>query len=116
MPDPEKAIYGKAASQYLEKSGLQKTVAGKLLVVATVPQVTTYLLSGEVDAGFVNRTDVMDLGEAIGGYLEIDPTQYAPIAIGAERLAEAKNPAGARAFAAFLAGDAARALAVKYGL
>jgi len=116
MPDPEKAIYGKAAAQYLEKSGLQKDVAGKLLVVATVPQVTTYLLSGEVDAGFVNRTDVMDLGEAIGGYLEVDPSLYAPIAIGAERLAEAKNPGDAKAFADFLASDAARAIAKKHGL
>lgn len=116
MPDPQKAVYGKAASEYLEKAGLTGAVAGKLLVVATVPQVTTYLLSGEVDAGFVNRTDVLDLGASIGGFLEVDPALYAPIRIVAESLAEAKNPEGAKAFAAFLATDAAKAIAVTHGM
>jgi len=116
MPDPQKAIYGKAATQYLEKSGLQKAVADKLLVVATVPQVTTYLLSGEVDAGFVNRTDVMDLGPAIGGYLEIDASLYDPIEIVAEQLVAAKNAAGAKAFATFLASEGARDIAKKHGM
>uniref|UniRef100_I2Q6S4 Molybdenum ABC transporter, periplasmic molybdate-binding protein n=1 Tax=Desulfovibrio sp. U5L TaxID=596152 RepID=I2Q6S4_9BACT len=116
MPDPQKAIYGKAAREYLDKTGLAKAVDGKLLVVATVPQVTTYLLSGEVDAGFVNRTDVMDLGPAIGGYLEVDPSLYAPIRIVAETLVEAKNPEAAKAFAAFLATDPAKAIAKKHGL
>lgn len=116
MPDPQKAIYGKAASEYLEASGLAKAVAGKLLVVGTVPQVTTYLLSGEVDAGFVNRTDVIDLGPSIGGYLEVDPSLYAPISIVAERLAGAKNADAAKAFADFVVSDAARAIAAKHGM
>jgi molybdate transport system substrate-binding protein len=116
MPDPQKAIYGKAASEYLEKSGLKAAVADKLLVVATVPQVTMYLLSGEVDAGFVNRTDVIDLGPAIGGYLEVDPSLYAPIAIVAERLTEAKNADGAKAFTDFATSDAAKAIAKKHGM
>ncbi|OLN25299.1 Molybdenum ABC transporter, periplasmic molybdenum-binding protein ModA [Desulfovibrio sp. DV] len=116
MPDPAKAIYGKAASQYLEKSGLDKVVAGKLLVVATVPQVTAYLQSGEVDAGFVNRTDVLDAGASIGGFLEIDPSQYAPIEIVAVSLGGAKNTAGAKAFAAFLTSPEARGIIGRHGL
>ena len=116
MPDPQKAIYGKAASEYLERSGLAKAVAEKLLVVATVPQVTTYLLSGEVDAGFVNRTDVIDLGASIGGYLEVDQSLYAPISIVAEQVAGTKNAAAAKAFTAFIASDAAKAVAVKHGM
>lgn len=116
MPDPQKAIYGKAATQYLEKADLAKAVADKLLVVATVPQVTTYVVSGEVDAGFVNRTDVMNLGEAIGGYLEIDPALYAPIEIVAQPLADAPHAQAAAKFAAFLATDEAKAIAVKNGM
>jgi molybdate transport system substrate-binding protein len=116
MPDPQKAIYGKAAAQYLEKAGLAKAVADKLLVVATVPQVTTYLISGEVDAGFVNRTDVMDLGVAIGGYLEVDPSLYAPIDIVAKRLSGAKNADGARAFGDFIGSEPAKAIAAKHGM
>ncbi|HCR11960.1 MAG TPA: molybdate ABC transporter substrate-binding protein [Solidesulfovibrio sp.] len=116
MPDPQKAIYGKAASQFLEKSGLAKQVADKLLVVATVPQVTTYILSGEVDAGFVNRTDVMGLGDKIGGYLEVDPSLYAPIEIVAGNLAGAPNAATAKKFAAFLASKPAKDIAAAHGM
>lgn len=116
MPDPKKAIYGRAASQFLEKTGLAKTVEDKLLVVGTVPQVTTYVLSGEVDAGFVNRTDILNVADKIGGYLEVDPSLYAPILIVAESLDGAKNPAGAKAFSAFLATDAAKAIAKKHGM
>ncbi|MHC1789432.1 molybdate ABC transporter substrate-binding protein [Solidesulfovibrio sp.] len=116
MPDPARAIYGKAAARYLERTGLEKAVAGKLLVVATVPQVTTYLQSGEVDAGFVNRTDVMDAGESIGGYIEIDQSLYDPIEIVAVAVAGAKNAAAAKAFATFLAGPEARDIARRHGL
>jgi molybdate transport system substrate-binding protein len=116
MPDPSKAIYGKAASQYLQKAGLEQAVAGKLLVVATVPQVTAYLQSGEVDAGFVNRTDVMGLGEAIGGFLEIDPKLYDPIELAALVLADSGNKAGAAAFASFLATAEAKEILKKHGL
>ncbi len=116
MPDPDKAVYGKAGVQYLKAAGLEAAVADKLLVVATVPQVTTYVLSGEVDAGLVNRTDVMDLGEAIGGYLEVDPSLYAPIVIGAGTLAGARDAGAAKSFAAFLATDAAKAVAARHGM
>lgn len=116
MPDPKKAIYGRAASQFLENTGLKAKVGDKMLVVATVPQVTTYLISGEVDAGFANRTDVMDLGPAIGGYLEVDPKKYAPIVIVAGRLADAKNAASAKAFTDFLTTDVAKAIAEKHGM
>jgi molybdate transport system substrate-binding protein len=116
MPDPAKAIYGKAAAQYLKRSGLDTAVAAKLLVVGTVPQVTAYLQSGEVDAGFVNRTDVLDAGEAIGGFLEIDPALYDPIEIVAVGIAGSGNTTGAKAFAAFLAGPEARGILKRHGL
>lgn len=116
MPDPKKAIYGRAASQFLKSAGLTQKVADKLLVVATVPQVTTYIVSGEVDAGFVNLTDVMGLGNSIGGFLKVDQPQYAPIVIVAETLSEAPNAATAKKFSAFLATPAAKAIAQKHGM
>ena len=116
MPDPKKAIYGRAGSEFLEKAGLTAAVKDKLLVVATVPQVTTYLLSGEVDAGFVNRTDVLDLGDKIGGYLEVDQSLYTPIVIGAGLLSTAKNPDNAKAFTAFLGSEKAKAVAKRHGM
>jgi molybdate transport system substrate-binding protein len=116
MPDPKKAIYGRAGSQFLESAGLNAAVKDKLFVVATVPQVTTYVLSGEVDAGLTNRTDVRNLGDKIGGFMEVDQKYYKPIVIGAGVLTGAKNAADAKAFATFLGTDAAKAVAKQHGM
>lgn len=116
MPDPEKAIYGKAGSQFLEAAKLSAAVKDKLLVVATVPQVTTYVLSGEVDAGLTNRTDVMNLGDKIGGFMEVDQQYYKPIVIGGGALVGARDAVQAKAFTTFLGSDAAKAIAKKHGM
>lgn len=116
MPDPKKAIYGKAGSQFLESAKLAAAVKDKLLIVATVPQVTTYVLSGEVDAGLTNRTDVLNLGDKIGGFMEVDQKYYKPIVIGGGALAGAKNATEAKAFTTFLGSAPAKAIAKKHGM
>jgi len=52
MPDSHKAIYGYAANEYLHNAGLWTPLKEKLLIVGTVPQVSAYIVSGEVDVGF----------------------------------------------------------------
>jgi molybdate transport system substrate-binding protein len=116
MPDPVKAIYGKAGTEFLDAAGLAAATKDKLLVVATVPQVTTYVISGEVDAGLTNRTDVMNLGDKIGGFVEVDQKYYTPIVIGAGVLDGAKNAVEAKAFATFLGTDAAKAVTKQHGM
>ena len=59
MPDPKAAIYGRAASAFLKSSGIGEKLGERLAVVSTVPQVFSYLASGEMDAGFVNRVMVL---------------------------------------------------------
>jgi len=116
MPDRAKAIYGKAGQEFLAASGLAQAVASKLLVVGTVPQVSTYLLSGEVDAGLVNLTDVLAIKERIGGYLLIDPKLYNPIRIVVGVLKTAPRAGQAQRFLAFLASPAARRIMEAHGL
>jgi molybdate transport system substrate-binding protein len=116
MPDQAKAIYGKAGREFLANAGLAAAVADKLLVVGTVPQVSTYLLSGEVDAGLVNLTDALAIKNRIGGYLEIDPRLYSPIRIVIGLLAKAPQADEARRFLEFLAGSAARKVVATHGL
>jgi len=116
MPDPQKAIYGKAASEFLEKTGLADKVKDKLLVVGTVPQVTAYLVSGEVDAGFVNVTDAKGVADKIGGMLPVDQSLYSPILIVAGVLTETKDKPEVKAFTAFLASEDAKKLAASHGL
>jgi len=115
MPDPAKAIYGVAGKEALSRAGLAEKLGGKLVVVATVPQVTTYVITGEVDAGLTNLTDVMGLGEKIGGYLKVDQGLYAPISIGAGVLEGSQSPEAA-AFVTFLGSAQGRELARKHGL
>jgi molybdate transport system substrate-binding protein len=116
MPDRKKAVYGKAGQEFLIRSGLAKAVRDKLLIVGTVPQVSTYLLSGEVDAGLLNLTDTLAIKGHIGGYLEIDPKLYDPIRIVVGLLDTAPQPAQARRFLKFLASPAARRIVAAHGL
>ena len=116
MPDPKKAIYGKAATQYLKNSGLEAKVGGKLLTVGTVPQVSSYLIAGEIDAGFINLTDALGIREKIGGYIEADQKLYTPIHIVCAVVAGHEGDKSVAAFSAFLKTAEARAILEASGL
>jgi molybdate transport system substrate-binding protein len=116
VPDPKKAIYGRAGMQCVKNSGLLPALKDKLLVVGTVPQVSTYLVSGEVDAGFLNITDAQALGEKIGGLMKVDPKLYTPLVIMVARLTDAPKPDQAARFLEFVASPAGRKIAVAHGL
>lgn len=116
MPDPQRAIYGKAAAEYLRNSGQNEVLKDKLVTVGTVPQVFAYLSTGEVDAGFMNLTQAMAVGDKIGGYRIIDNTLHSPIAIVCIQLENAPKPQAARDFAEFLRSEPARAIITDHGL
>lgn len=115
MPDGAKAIYGIAGQEALRHAGLTDALKDKLLVVATVPQVMTYVVTGEVDAGLANLTDTLGQAGQIGGYFVVDQTLYSPISIGAGVLTGQQTPE-ATAFLGFLASPQGRELAHKHGL
>ncbi|MDR2422347.1 MAG: substrate-binding domain-containing protein, partial [Deltaproteobacteria bacterium] len=78
QPDPKGAIYGRAAAAFLKSSGLGERLGDKVMAVESAPQVISYVIAGEVDAGFVNRAVLKAAGDKIGGSLEI-PDGYPPI-------------------------------------
>lgn len=116
IAEPKKAIYGKAAMEYLERSGQHAVLKDKVLIVGTVPQVFTYLSTGEVDAGFLNLTQVLTVKEQLGGYRELDAALYAPIAITCFQLKTAPNSAAATDFARFLGSEKAKSILAAHGL
>lgn len=116
LPDPKKAIYGKAAMQYLQHTGLTERVEKRLLVVGTVPQVSSYLIAGEIDAGFINLTDALAVRDKIGGYFEADPAAYTPIHIVCAVVAGHENDPETKAFIAFLKTPEAAAILKAAGL
>ena len=116
LPDPKKAIYGRAATEFMERSGLAQGLAGKLLPVGTVPQVSAYVVSGEVDLGFINLTDGLAIKDKAAAVIPLDESLFDPIRIVADSLKTSPNPAAAAEFGAFLATPAAREIVAAQGL
>lgn len=116
LPDRSKAVYGKAATTCLQRLGLAQPLADKLLEVATVPQVSTYVATGEVDAGFINLTEALALGERVGAQLEAPASCYDPIELSVGVLKGRGDSAAARAFIDYLATPAARSVLQRHGL
>ncbi|MBK1722030.1 molybdate ABC transporter substrate-binding protein [Thiocystis violacea] len=116
LPDPKKAIYGRAATQFLERSGLMPQVREKLMTVATVPQVSAYLIAGTVDAGFINITDALGIQDKIAGFEELPSALYDPPIIALAYPTARPASEAATAFAEFLGTQKAKAIFAKYGL
>lgn len=114
-PDPKAAIYGRAAAAYLKTTGLGDKIGAKASQVSTVPQVFSYLASGEMDAGFVNRVVVRAGGAKIGGSMEI-PSGYPAINMVAATVAGQENDADVNAFLKFLDTAKARQILKKHGV
>ena len=112
LPDAEKAIYGLAASEWMKSRNLAESLQGKLITAATVPQVTSYLVAGEVDAGFINVTDAIGVADKIGGYRLLEDG-YTPIRIVVGTVKGHENDPGLREFLEFLRSE--RALEVLRG-
>ncbi len=115
IPDLKKAIYGSAGDEFLINAGYKESLNEKLIVLQTVPQVSAYLVSGDVDAGFINKTDFIGIQDKVGAGLEIDQKLYSPINIICVTL-KGKESAESAAFLEFLRGDAAKALFKAQGL
>lgn len=110
------AVYGRMAEAALRKAKLYATLKPKLIRGATVPQIGAYLVTREIDAGFINLSEALALGQRIGAYREVDRTLYPPIRIvvGVAE-GEAGKPA-VRAFLPYLQGAKAHAVLPHYGL
>ncbi|MGN1209666.1 MAG: molybdate ABC transporter substrate-binding protein [Duodenibacillus sp.] len=114
-PDKKAAIYGRAADAWLKASGLQAKVAPKFNSVSTVPQVFSYVATGNMDAGFVNLLAWRAGKDKVGGHFEIKD-ESARIRMVATPVAGAENDPDVKAFVKFLASDAARPVLARFGV
>lgn len=116
IPEPKKAIYGDAAMEFLNNTKLYDKVKEKLIVVATVPQVATYVMTYEVDMGILNLTAALDAGDKIGGFVEIPSHLYTKIEITAGSLDACSKEKACGEFLTFLSSPKAKEIFTKYGL
>jgi molybdenum ABC transporter molybdate-binding protein len=89
-------------------------VSGKLTQVATVPQVMSYLLTGEADAGFVNLTEALANKDNLGGYIIVPEDAYKPIEIVAGTVTGFEDKELTIQFISYLKGDTAKEVLLKY--
>lgn len=117
MPDPKAAVYGRAAKEYLASSGLDKKLGDRVNIAFTVPQVMSYVVRGEMDAGFVNLVAARGNKDKIGGFTAVKDG-YKPVLITAVPVKDlkAQDKADVEAFMAFLASDKATPILNKFGV
>lgn len=116
MPQPGKAIYGIRAKQFLENSKLGQKLGDKLIEVATVPQVSAYIFSGDVDAGFVNLTEAIAQKDKFKTIIKIDETMYEPVLIVAGKLENCRQTKECTKFIIDLTSPDAKKIFADYGL
>ena len=111
IPDPKKAIYGKAAVELLKAAGIYDKVKAKLIVLKTVPQVSSYLKSSDIDVGLINMTDYVKIENKKLRSLDIDSSMYDEIVIQAGLIQER-----AAGFFNYIKSEKAKVIFNKYGL
>lgn len=116
VADHAKAVYGHAAATCLARLGLAQPLAGRIMEVATVPQVSAYVATGEVDAGFINRTEALALQGRVGAAIDAPRDCYDPIELSVGVLKGRADGPAARAFLDYLASPAARQVLERHGM
>nr|WP_287410641.1 molybdate ABC transporter substrate-binding protein [Pseudodesulfovibrio sp.] len=116
LPDTHKAIYGKAAREFLESNGNLPGIKQRLLEVSTIPQVFSYLTTNEVDMGFLNLTHALNVADKLGGYVIVDQKGYSPIVILAALLKDSRHMKQAKDFLRFLETPEAQTILRENGL
>lgn len=111
--NPDSVPAGRYARAALEKAALWDKLSPHFIQGASVRQVLDYVARGEVDAGFVYRTDAMQQKDNVELVMVVDghdPVTY-PIAV-AET---GSNPAAGQEFINFVLSPAGQEVLEKYG-
>lgn len=114
MPDPKKTIYGNAAKELLTNTNLYNVLEKKLIILQTIPQVSSYLHSGEIDAGLINITDYLGIKNDNLKSIEVDQKNYSEIIIESGLIDYNNEPAVL--FYNYLRKDQAIQILKKYGM
>lgn len=110
---PATVPVGRYTEGAIEKAGLTDALRPKWIYAENVRQVLNYVARGEVDAGFVYRTDAL---------IERDKTRIAltvptvtPVSYPIAQIATSKNPALAKDFLAFVRSAAGQDVMQRFG-
>lgn len=114
--NPKTVPAGRYADEAIRASGRYEALREKLVLCENVRQVLDYVIRGEVDGGFVYRTDAAQAAEGeIRLAFAVSPEMHAPIVYGLGRLMAANNPELVERFIAFIAGPECREILTAAG-
>jgi molybdate transport system substrate-binding protein len=105
---------GEYASQWIEKVGLTAALKDKLIPAANVRQVLTFVESGNVDAGFVYKSDAL-ASPKVTVALQAETSMHEAILYPFAITKRAAGLAAARNFSQFLQSKTVRAVLEKHG-
>ena len=104
---------GRYTRQVLEGAKLWTPLEPKFVQADSVRQVLDYVGRGEVEAGFVYRTDATLLGDKLK--IVLTPANHTPVTYPIAVVSDSKQKAAAQNFIAFLFTDAAQQVLTRYG-
>lgn len=104
---------GRYTKQVLDAANLWTTLEPKFVQADSVRQVLDYVGRGEVEAGFVYRTDAAVMGDKVK--IVLSPSGNSPVTYPIAVVAESKQKAAAKDFIDFLSTDAAQEVLTRYG-
>lgn len=110
---PATVPVGRYTRQALQAAGLWAIVEPKVIQADSVRQVLDYVARGEVDAGFVYRTDAQQMSRRVRQLATV--TGHEPIRYPAAVATDSRHPALARSFVDFLSGPAAQSILGRHG-
>ncbi len=114
MGEPEVVPAGQYAQQVLRKLNLWENVKGKAVLAKDVRTVLTYVETGNVDAGFVYRSDAV-ISDKVEVVAAAPANSHQPIVYPGAVLAGAQQASAAQEFMAYLQSPEAKAIFEKYG-
>jgi len=104
---------GRYTKQVLDQDGLWTTLEPKLVFADNVRQVLDYVSRGEVEAGFVYRTDAELMKDKVR--IVLTATGHTPITYPLALVSESRQAALAREFVGYLFGAEAQAILARHG-
>lgn len=116
IANPEHAPYGRAAEAALKSSGIYDAVKPKLVLGENVTQAAQFVQSGSADVGIIARSlaETPKMKSA-GRFWEVPRDLYPRLEQAGIVLSTASDPAAARAYVKYLAGQDAQAVLRRFG-
>lgn len=112
--EPKSVPVGQYAKETLTKLGIWQQIQPKLVLGNNVRQVLTFVESGNADAGIVYATDAK-ASPKVAVRATAAANLHSPIVYPLAVINTSRNPAAAKTFVEFLAGDRAKIVFQKYG-